>query len=143
MRDRASVNNVALRAIKVIFLDIGCFSHTFDHVGAKFNTPTLTKVMKHWILLFAHSPRAKLMWIDLTGRSPKTYSSTRWWSKWECIKQDLFLLYPHVTASLSSKEDVAPATTRKLLDIIANNEAQLGIEIAATVDVGEAFVKKI
>ena len=95
MRDRASVNNVALRAIKVIFpniLDIGCFSHTFDHVGAKFNTPTLTKVMKHWILLFAHSPRAKLMWIDLTGRSPKTYSSTRWWSKWECIKQDLFLL---------------------------------------------------
>lgn len=35
-----------------------------------------------------------------------------------------------------------PATTRKLLDIIANNEAQLKIEIAATVDVGEAFVKK-
>ena len=30
----------------------------------------------------------------------------------------------------------------KLLDIIANNEAQLKIEIAAIVDVGEAFVKK-
>lgn len=145
MRDRASVNNVALRTIKVIFpniLDIGCFSHTLDHVGAKFNTPTLTKFMKHWILLFAHSPRAKLLWKDLTGTSPKTYSSTRWWSKWECIKQDLFLLYPHVTAYLSANEDVAPATTRKLLDIIANNEAQLKIEIAATVDVGEAFVKK-
>lgn len=110
MRDRASVNNVALRTIKVIFpniLDIGCFSHTLDHVGAKFNTPTLTKFMKHWILLFAHSPCAKLLWKDLTGRSPQTYSSTRWWSKWECIKQDLFLLYPHVTAYLSANEDVA------------------------------------
>ena len=42
MHDRASVNSVALRTIKVIFpniLDIGCFSHTLDHVGAKFNTP--------------------------------------------------------------------------------------------------------
>ena len=56
----------------------------------------------------------------------------------ECIKQ----VYPHVTAYLSANEDVAPATTRKLLDIIANNEARLKIEIAANVDVGEAFVKK-
>ena len=80
---------------------------------------------------------------DRTGTSRKTYSPTRWWNKWECTKQDLFLLYPHVTAYISANEDVALATTTKLLNIIANNEAQLKIEIAATVDVGEAFVKEI
>lgn len=39
-------------------------------------------------------------------------------------------------------EDVASVMTRKPLDITANNEAQLKIEIVATVDAGEAFVKK-
>ena len=65
IRDRPSVNNVAVRTIKVIFpniLDIGCFSHTLHHVGEKFNAPVLEKFMKHWISLFAHSPKAKLMW---------------------------------------------------------------------------------
>ena len=35
MRDRASVNNLAMRTINVIYpnmLDIGCFSHALDHV---------------------------------------------------------------------------------------------------------------
>ncbi|CAB4039355.1 RNA-directed DNA polymerase from transposon BS [Paramuricea clavata] len=143
----ASVNNVAVRTIKVIFpniLDIGCFSHTLDHVGEKFDTPVLTKFIKHWVSLFAHSPHAKLLWKDRTGKSLTTYSPTRWWSQWECIKQDLFLFYPHVTAFLTANRDTgtAPATTRKLLDIIANSEAKLKIEIAATVDAGEPFVKK-
>ncbi|CAB3995445.1 RNA-directed DNA polymerase from transposon BS [Paramuricea clavata] len=147
MRDRASVNNVAVRTIKVIFpniLDIGCFSHTLDHVGEKFDTPVLTKFIKHWVSLFAHSPHAKLLWKDRTGKSLTTYSPTRWWSQWECIKQDLFLFYPHVTAFLTANRDTgtAPATTRKLLDIIANSEAKLKIEIAATVNAGEPFVKK-
>jgi len=44
MRDIASVNNLAMRTVKVIYpniLDVGCFSHTLDIVGEKFNTPTL------------------------------------------------------------------------------------------------------
>ena len=39
-------------------LDIDCFSHTLDHVGAKFNTTILTKFINHWFLLFACSPLA-------------------------------------------------------------------------------------
>ena len=65
IRDRASVNNVAVRTIMIIFpniLNIGCFSHTLHHVGEKFNAPVLKKSMKHWISLFAHLPKAKLMW---------------------------------------------------------------------------------
>ena len=36
MRDRASVNDVAMRTIKVVYnelLDVGCFSHTLNYVG--------------------------------------------------------------------------------------------------------------
>ncbi len=45
MHDRASVNNVAVRTLKIVFpqlLDIGCFSHTLDHVGENFSTPIYT-----------------------------------------------------------------------------------------------------
>ena len=37
-------NNVAVRTIKVVFLnilDISCFSHILHHVGEKFNAPVL------------------------------------------------------------------------------------------------------
>ena len=42
MRDCASSNNVAVTILKVVFpqlLDVGCFSHTLDHVGDKFCVP--------------------------------------------------------------------------------------------------------
>ena len=45
IRDRASVNNVAMQTIKVVYvrvLDVGCFSHAIDHVGEKFHTPILS-----------------------------------------------------------------------------------------------------
>ena len=40
MQDRAARNNVAIRTLQVIYpslLDVGCFSHTLDLVGKKFN----------------------------------------------------------------------------------------------------------
>ena len=44
MHDRASVNDVAMRTIKVVYnelLDLGCFSHTLNHMGERMNTPIL------------------------------------------------------------------------------------------------------
>ena len=41
MRDHASVNSVAMRTLSNVspnVLDIGCFSHTLDHVGENFKT---------------------------------------------------------------------------------------------------------
>ena len=79
MRDRASTNNVAMQTLKIIYpsvVDIGCFSHTIDHVGERFNTPTLTNFASSWITLFSHSPKCKLLWKSQTGRSMGTYSST-------------------------------------------------------------------
>lgn len=55
MRDRASVNNVAMQAVCVLYsklFDIRCFSHTIDHVGEKFNTPVLKEFTSAWISFF-------------------------------------------------------------------------------------------
>ena len=70
MRDRASTNNVALRTVKVVYpdlLDIGCYSHTIDHVGEKFVTPSLDEFGKAWTGVFSHSPKARLLWRERTG----------------------------------------------------------------------------
>lgn len=73
IRDTASSNEVAIRrTIKVDYpdtLDVGCFSHSIDHVGKIFHMPTLEDFMRLWISLFAYSPHS--------------YSETHWWSRWE------------------------------------------------------------
>ena len=59
MRDRASVINVAIRTIKVVYpnsIDIGCLSHTINLVGDKFYIPNLDKYIHSWISLFTYSP---------------------------------------------------------------------------------------
>ena len=46
MRDRASVNDVAMERLSGDFPsseDIKCLSHTLDHVGDKFRCDTLTR----------------------------------------------------------------------------------------------------
>lgn len=145
MRDRASCNNVAMRTIKVIFpavLDIGCYSHTLDRVGEQFKVPTLDEFGKYWVSLFAHSPRARLLWKERTGQSATTYSETRWWSKWEVLKQ-VMLLFGDVLPFLQENVDISPGTRGKLLAIFSNpqNRAYLLVELAVVIDIGEHFVK--
>ena len=80
MRDRAATNNVAVRTLKVLYpncVDIGCFSHTLDHVGEKFQTPVLEEFLSAWISLFSHSPKNKGLWLEQTGRSMRSYSATK------------------------------------------------------------------
>ena len=84
MRGRASVNDVAIRTIKVVYnelLDVGCFSHTLNHVGERMNTPILRDFCNAWIALFSRSPRSRLLWRTQTGLSAPSYSSTWWWSQ--------------------------------------------------------------
>lgn len=64
-RDRASVNDVAMCTISIIYsglIDIGCFCHTLGHVGEHVNTPNLDSFFKAWVSLFSHSPKARLLW---------------------------------------------------------------------------------
>ena len=142
MRDRASVNNVAVSTLSIMYpsvIDIGCFSHTLNHVGEKFNVPTLDKFMKHWEKMFTHSYKARLLWRERTGKSIVTYCPTRCWSKWECEKQ-IFDLFGDVPAFINSC-DVAPKSTQKLQQLLHSSSKELLLELAVTVDAGEIFVK--
>ena len=145
MRDGASVNGVAIRTVKVVYpliIDIRCFSHTIDRVGDKFETPTLSDFMTLWICLFSHSPKTRLLWRSRTNKSMPSYSTTRWWSKWEVIK-DVLLSFADIEPFLRENEDLGPNLRSKLLAFFNNPQitSKLQIEIAATVDWGEPFVK--
>ena len=90
MRDGASVNQAALDRIAFIFpkmLNIVCFSHTHENVRNHLVILTLVEFGSLWIRMVHHSYKAKLLWKDLTGQTPRSYSETRRWSKWEVYHQ--------------------------------------------------------
>ena len=142
MRDRASVNNVAISTIKVVYpflLDVGCFSHTLDHVGETF---VVTEFIMSWINLFSHSCKAKIAWKEQTSIAMKTHSATRWWSKFEVIKQ-VFDLFGDVEAFLRQHNDLGPSTRAKLLTFFNDprEKVYLELEFATLVDAALPFVQ--
>ena len=146
MHDRAACNGVALRTIKIVYssiVDVGCFSHTLDLVGNKFVTPCLSSFMVWWVSLFSHSPKAMLLWKERTGQSYKGYSATRWWSKYEVMKQ-LMDLFGDVQPFLE-EASVSPATIEKLLSVLRNHQEKklLQVELAVTIDAGMPFVQSM
>ena len=145
MRDRAAVNGAAMRTVKVLYpniLDVGCFSHTIDNAGRHFSTPILDEFIRSWLALFAHSPKARLQRKARTGRNMRSYSSTRWWSKWEVMEQ-LPVTFGDVKGFLDDNGDIGLATRTKLLEILNDptKTAILQIELAAIIDAGAPLVK--
>ena len=132
MRDRASSNNVALRTLKVLYpdlIDVSCFSHTIDHVGEKFDTLVLAEFISGWISLFAHSPKNKALWREQTGgRSIKSFSATRWWSRWEVMEQ-LLVLFGDVDVFLHQDEIGSPATVSKLMGILSDPSKRAYLQV--------------
>ena len=79
MHDCASSNNVALRTLKVIYpnaLGIGCFAHTLNRVGERFQASYANDFTTYWVSLFSHSSMAKFVWKDRTGLKVDSYSPT-------------------------------------------------------------------
>ena len=116
MRDGASTNGVAVHTLSILYpnlIDIKCFSHTLDHVGEHFDIPVLNEFICTWISMFSHSPKARLCWREQTGCSMKSYSATRWWSKWE-VMQQLMIQFGNVEPFLTNYRDVAPSTNAKV-----------------------------
>lgn len=90
VRDGVSVNGAAINNMRPFLpnaLDVVCFSHTLDNVGDHFDTPVLEQFGQHWIRLFATSCKAKLLWKEMTGEAARSFSETRWWSRWEVYHQ--------------------------------------------------------
>ena len=110
-------------------------------VGEKMDTPVLDEFSKLLISLFAHSPRARIALFTHTGQKPKTHSSTRWWLKFEVLKQVHGLLrYLH---TFLGRDDLPEKTRKKLRDIVYD-QRRLGclrVELSVTVYAMEPFVK--
>ena len=145
MRDRASVNGVAMRTVKIVYpkiFDVGCFSHTIDRVGEHFNIPNLTEFVTNWLTLFSHSIKAKFLWKQRTGQTMASYSATRWWSKWELMKQ-MMVQFGEIEPFLNHNTDLGPSSRPRLLAILTNPEKlkHLKLELASVIDWGEVFVK--
>ena len=106
--------------------------------------PTLVEFGNLWIRMFRHSFKAKLLRKDLTGQTPRSYSETRWWSKWEVYHQ-LMVQFGDVARFVEEAKDakVCPQLPPQLQAILSEPQRpmNLKLELAATIDVGEHFVK--
>ena len=147
MKERASVNQAALHQVRFFFpqlLNVTCFSHTIDNVGKHFEFRVLDTFAQYWVSLFSHSAAARLAWKARTGTAMRTYSPTRWWSKWEVM--NLVLEYfADVEPFVRENDHLAPATRAQLMEIF-NSPADskvLELELAAFVDGGNHFVATI
>ena len=75
------------------------------NVGNHFEIPTLKEFGSLWIRMFRNSCKAKLLWKDLTGRAPKSYSETRWCSRWE-VYQQLMVQFGDVERYMEEAKDL-------------------------------------
>ena len=94
-------------AAMIATIDVVCLSHTLDNVGNHFYTPVLDEFAQHWIRVFSCSCKAKLKWKEQTGHAIRTFSQTRWWSRWEVYEQ-MLLLFIDIRPFLDKDEAIAP-----------------------------------
>ena len=145
MHDCASTNNVALRTLKIIYpnvLGIGCFSHTLNRVGDRFQAACANDFTTYWVSLFSHSSKAKFLWKERTGLTIDSYCPTRWWSKWEIMSQ-LVSVFADIEPFLKSSDDFSGNTRARLLEYFVSPTKlnSLKVELAAIADAGKPFVE--
>ena len=136
----SSVNQVAMHTVPIVYpntIDVGCMSHTLDHVRKNMNTPVLDN---SWTNIFARSGKARLEWRSIVGTSPVSYLPTRWWSTFEVIRP-IHDCFGDIQSFVYSKE-LPPASAGKLQSILEDSPSKrkLCIELAITVDVCTPFV---
>ena len=141
MRDGAAVNTAAVRTMSVLYsnaMGVTCLSHTLNNTATQFQFDVLDDFGQNWVSLFSHSHRAKLAWKTVTGVSVRSYSATRWWSKWDFFNQ-LSSCFAHVRPFLEANDNISPVTTRHLLSVLRDEDdcTTLELELAAIVDYGQ------
>jgi hypothetical protein len=147
MRDRSSVNNVAIDMIRnhcKNSVDIGCFSHTLDHVGARFAAKVLSQFISAYSASCSFSPKARSLWRARSGKNPKRQSTTRWWSHYE-VAASVYANWSRVGDWLKDMkaQDVSPAFVDKMMEIKDDADAsvKLSLELTAMVEAAKPFVQ--
>ena len=83
-----------------------------------------------------------MLWRERTGHSFQGYSTARWWSNFEVLKQ-LLDLFGDVKPFFELNTNVSLATHGKLLTMLNDQQQKpyLMVELAVTIDAGMPFVK--
>lgn len=84
--------------------------------------------------MFSRSPKTRLAWATRTVLPSPSYSTTRWWSRFEVLDQAL-QAFGDVSAFMN-EPDLPPATSTKIREIINDPPKcrKLKMELAMTID---------
>lgn len=95
-------------------------------------------------LVFPHLKCQAYMERERTEQSIRTFSETRWWSKWEEALKQALDLFTDVQPFLRQNEGISPAIRRHLLKIFDDPESlqKLRLELAVVIDAGVQFCKR-
>ena len=142
--DRVSVNLCGVANMQAFFTNstsIGCVAHTLDNAGDKFVYPNLSRFLRAWIQLLAHSDNTKLDWFELAGSSMRSKSKTRWWSERELIRY-LEGKFSFVESFIDQMKPDS-ACRIELLEIQSNPVLwhSVQLEMACLLDSSDMFVK--
>jgi hypothetical protein len=146
MRDRASVNELAMELLKVFYpdlTDIGCISHAYNNTSDRFEAPQLKLFEEKFTCCVKLSQKAKFIYKKLMERFPKTGSRTRWWSRWETMNE-IMLFWPqvHLWVDECTELDMCENSMAVMRDLLyGNSREDLQVQLATVIDVGERLVK--
>ena len=137
-RDSCATNGVAIRALTEFYPathDILCFPHIMSCMGDKIIMPVLDRFMTAYVTMLSQSHAAKNLWQGLLGHYPRSFSGVRWFSKAEISMEfaENAHLLPDFVLKLEQNE-IAPALTRTLRDIIDNHFFQFSCDCALMLD---------
>ena len=148
--DRVSANNVAYKDLvsqELKLMIIGCFSHTLDKVGKKFDAPELKKFMITVRLLLSNSSEAKRVFrsLDSNEKDLAGYAAIRWWNDWIQQVQIFNMgIEKILTLALELKNnDKCSASSGKLIELMEDKKslARLSVQISASIDYAKPFCK--
>ena len=134
-RDSCSTNYDAvnrLLSLSVNALNMLCFPHTLHNTGKHLKLPVLEEFSAAWLQLVPKPGAARLRWAAILGHSVSSYSTVRWWSRWD-IYQEIALNFGAVPQFLADldRDSIGDATTKKMLAVINNKRKELELELAA------------
>ena len=152
--DGASVNKKAVDAIRgeghglALYqhsCGIICISHASNIIGAKLldQAPRAMELLRAWMAVISHSFVAKSLFkssaFNVKKQTAKTTSETRWYSKYEVIRQ-MAKLSGAVWEVAMSPQDFSKdsrASLRRLVEVGEEQRALLRLELCAVADIGE------
>ena len=134
-RDSCSTNYAAVKRLlplSINGLNMLCFAHTLHNTGKHLYLPVLEEFITPWLQLIPKPGAARLRWQAILGKCVSSYSTVRWWSRWE-IMEELALNFGALPQFLTdlSNDGIGDATTKKMLNMVKHQHKELELELAA------------